>query len=109
VTYRLITLITGRSSAADACPGDGLKGLISLDLVHLDLLLASGAYPALVADEAHRPKEVPFDHEAVEASDALLRVDPVQHQIVLDWGSQVVRHFSRALPQPPLEGFIASR
>ena len=51
-----------------------------------------GAFLWPVPSQAHGPEQIPLDHEAVEAPDALLQVDPVQHQMVLDRGAQVVRH-----------------
>jgi hypothetical protein len=44
------------------------------------------------AHQAHGPEQIPLDHEGVKAPDALLRVDPVQHKMVLDWGAEIVRH-----------------
>ena len=44
------------------------------------------------AHEAHSSEQVPLDHQAVEAPDALLRVDPVQDQMALDRGAEIVRH-----------------
>ena len=45
-----------------------------------------------VSNRRHGPEQIALDHEAVEAPDTLLRVDPVQHQVVLDRGAQLVRH-----------------
>jgi hypothetical protein len=61
-------------------PCEHLQGLVGL-------LLRVCADPASVAHQAHGPEQIALDHEAVEAPDALLRVDPVQHQVVLDRGA----------------------
>ncbi|WP_445504428.1 hypothetical protein [Microvirga sp. G4-2] len=37
--------------------------------------------------EPDRAEQVALDHQRVEARDALHRVNPVQHQMVPDWGS----------------------
>jgi hypothetical protein len=66
----------------------------------LDQLLPLGADPAPVAHQADGPEQIPLDHEAVEAPDALLRVDPVQNEMVLDWGAQLVRHSAVPLAAP---------
>jgi hypothetical protein len=58
----------------------------------LDQLLPVHADPSPVAYQAHGPEQIPFDHEAVEAPDALLRVDPVQDQVVLDRGAEFIGH-----------------
>ena len=60
----------------------------------LNQLLPGGADPAPGAHQADSPEQVALDHEAVEAPDALPRVNPVQHQVVLDGGAEFVRHFS---------------
>ena len=52
-------------------------------------------------------EQVALDHEAVEPPDALLRVDPVQHQVVLDRGAQLVRH-RRAECRPAADVFSRS-
>lgn len=73
-------------------PSQRLERLAGLELVGVDLhqLLPLGSDPAPVADQAHGPEKIPLDHQRVEAPDALLRVDPVQHQMVLDRGALVV-------------------
>jgi hypothetical protein len=78
-------------------PGDRLQRLPGLELVGMDLdeLLPVGADPFPVAHQAHGSEQIPVDHQRVEAADALLRVDPVQHQMVLDRGAQLVRHDRR--------------
>jgi hypothetical protein len=63
--------------------GERLPGP-ELVVVDLDHLLPRRADPAPTADQAHNAEEVALDHEAVEPRDPLLRVDPVQHQVVLD-------------------------
>jgi hypothetical protein len=50
------------------------------------------ADPSPVADQAHGPEEIPLDHEAIEVPDPLLRVDPVQDEVMLDWRAELVRH-----------------
>ena len=56
----------------------------------LDQLLPRSADPSPIPHQAHGPEQIPLDHEAVEAPDTLLRVDPVQDQVVFDWRSEVV-------------------
>ena len=51
-----------------------------------------GAFLWPVTSQAHGPEQIPLDHQAVEAPDPLLRLDPVQHQVVLDRRSQVAGH-----------------
>jgi hypothetical protein len=77
--------------------GYRLKRLAGLELVGviLNLLLSLGADPPPIAHQAHGPEQIPLDHQRVEAPNALLRVDPVQHQVVLDRGAQLVRHDRR--------------
>ncbi len=74
------------------CSCDFLKRSACLEFVGIDLhqLLTVAADPAPVAHQAHGPEQIPLDHEAVEAPDVLLRVDPVQHDMVLDGGAGVV-------------------
>jgi hypothetical protein len=59
--------------------------------------LPLGANPAPVAHQVHGPEQIPLNQRRVEASDALLRTDPVQDKVVLNRGSEVVRHRT-ALP-----------
>ena len=61
----------------------GLQGFTSLILAGelLCFLLPVCADPAPVAHQAHGPEQVPLNHEAAKAPDALLRVDPVQHGV----------------------------
>jgi hypothetical protein len=86
-------------------PGYQLQRLPRPLLAGEDLyqLLPIGPDPAPVAHQAHGPEEISLDHERVKAPDALLRVDPVQHQVVLDWGSEIVRHF--AVPSAVPKGY----
>jgi len=51
---------------------------------YLHELLAGRPDPAPAPNEPGRPEQVPLDHDTVKTPDALLRVDPVQHQVVLD-------------------------
>jgi hypothetical protein len=53
--------------------------------------------PAPIAHEPDSAEEVSLDHEAIEAPNALLRVHPVQHEMVPDRGSEVVRHLARLI------------
>jgi hypothetical protein len=62
---------------------------------------ADRTQPTPVLHQAHGSEQIALDHERVEAPDALLRVDPVRHLVVLDRGSDVVRYCPRVLPQPP--------
>src|SRR3954449_325218 len=66
--------------------GDDLQCFPGRRLTIEDLhhLLPVGADPSPVAHQAHGPEQIPLDHEAVEAPDALLWVDRVQHEMVLD-------------------------
>ena len=48
----------------------------------LHQLLPPGADPSPVADEPDGPEQIPLDHEAIEAPDALLRLYPVQNEMV---------------------------
>ena len=84
-------------------PGESLQHLSCLLLTgeHLDHLLPVGADPAPVADQADGPEQIPLDHEAVEAPNALLQVDPVQHQVVLDRGAEIVRNGLPSAPKSP--------
>ena len=68
--------------------------LAGLDLIgeHLGRFLPVRADPSPVAHQTLGPEQILLDHEGVEAPDALLWVDPVQHQMVLDRGGQLVRH-----------------
>jgi hypothetical protein len=67
-------------------PCDRLQRLPCRGLVVMDLhqLLPLGADPSPVAHQAHGAEEIGLDHERVEAPDALLRLDPVQLQRVID-------------------------
>jgi hypothetical protein len=70
-------------------------------------LLARHSDPAPIADQAHGPEQIPLDHEAVEAPDALLRVDPMQHKMEPDRGTFVVHHdpsLLTSLRSPGCEG-----
>src|SRR3954466_8477772 len=73
--------------------GDDLQCFPGRRLTIEDLhhLLPVGADPSPVAHQAHGPEQIPLDHEAVEAPDALLRVDPVQSicsAAARTWGSR---------------------
>jgi hypothetical protein len=70
-----------------------LQRLSCCGLVRMDLhqFLPAGADAASVTHQAHGPEQIVLDHERVEASEAMLRVDPGQHQMVLDRGGQAVR------------------
>ncbi len=73
--------------------GYRLERLAGLELTseYLHQFLPVGPNPSPVPDQAHGPEQVTLDHEAVEAPDPLLRVDPVQDQVVLDRGAEFVR------------------
>ena len=85
--------------------GDSLQRLTSFDLAgeHLHQLLAARADAPPIPHQANGPEQIPLDHQRVKPPDALLRVDPVQHQVVLDRGAQLVRHEASAL-EPPTSG-----
>jgi len=63
--------------------GAGLADL-AYGCEHLDQLVLIRSDLARDAHQAHGPKQVALDHEAVEAPDALLQVDPAQDQIMTD-------------------------
>jgi hypothetical protein len=74
--------------------GQRLQRRTGLDLspIHLHQLLPAGADPAPVAHQPDRAEQVALHHQRVKAPDTLLRVDPVQHEVMLDRRSQLVRH-----------------
>jgi hypothetical protein len=61
--------------ASSACPAANSSSWIST---------SSCPWPRLSPVQAHGPEEILLYHQAVEAPDALLRADPVQHEMVLD-------------------------
>jgi hypothetical protein len=76
-------------------PRERLQGLARVDFAgeDLGLLVPIRADAAPVAHQAHGPEQIALDHDAVDAPDDLLWVDPVQHQMVLNQGARLVRHF----------------
>src|SRR5687767_13575814 len=74
--------------------GYRLKRLAGFDLAGelLDQLTPIGADLAPIAHQHDAAEQIPLDHEAVEPRHALLLVAPMQHKVVLDRGSDLVRH-----------------
>jgi hypothetical protein len=75
------------------CRGNHRQSLTGLVLARVDLdqLLAVGADASPVADESNAAEQIALDQEPIEARHAPVRVDPVQHERMLDRGT-LVRH-----------------
>ena len=63
-----------------------------LVVVYLDQFLTVRHDPSSVAHQAHGPEEIPLDHERVEPCQVPFGVAPMQHEVVPDRGSKLIRH-----------------
>jgi hypothetical protein len=74
------------------CRGNHRQSLTGLVLARVDLdqLLAVGADASPIAHESNGAEQIAFDHEQVESRHALVRIDPMQHEMMLDRRSIVL-------------------